>query len=396
MSNELVQIKLHLLFLEGRLCMRKIILIVITLLLCACGQGSDVVFETNETEPKHLGTTFVYYEHFTDKGDGFYLYDLYQLVYVDSNYNSIPLSYLSFADDKEVNLLEDYQFDKYYDAFFFGSSVQQFGDSLYFLSEGQDIEQNVGYYLNQVDLKGENRKQLLSLTFVPYLFILHQDRLIITENNMNGLILHIYDNQLKEIETLEVDGSVSRLHAYDEYVYMTVDNHGSSAIKRLDLRDFSITNVHDNDSLLFVNGDKFGTYNVSKKANEVDDLSEIYTITKIFDLETNKLLSETHDEMIGYFDDECVYVASLKEEEMKYIKYDYEYNIIQEITPSDFMTSSRLLVTIFISQDFYHIIRVIDDSIISKGFIDGKMSYFNCSFEVNDCEVFYQDNNSVD
>ena len=119
--------------------MRKIILVVITLLLCACGLGSDVVFETNETEPKHLGTTFVYYEHFTGKGDDFYLYDLYQLVYVDSNYNSIPLSYLSFADDKEVNLLEDYQFDKYYDAFFFGSSVQQFGDSLYFLSEGQDI-----------------------------------------------------------------------------------------------------------------------------------------------------------------------------------------------------------------------------------------------------------------
>ncbi|NLA52593.1 MAG: hypothetical protein GX860_10815, partial [Alcaligenaceae bacterium] len=159
---------------------------------------------------------------------------------------------------------------------------------------------------------------------------------------------------------------------------------------------FSITNVHDNDSLLFVNGDKFGTYNVSKKANEVDDLSEIYTITKIFDLETNKLLFETHDEMIGYFDDEYVYVASLKEEEMKYIKYDYEYNIIQEITPSDFMTSSRLLDTIFISQDFYHIIRVIDDSIISKGFIDGKISYFYCSFEVNHCEVFYQDNNSVD
>ena len=91
-------------------------------------------------------------------------------MFSDSNFEPIALSYLSFIDDKEYNPENEEDMKRYVDSVSAGLKIYFYEDQIFFISQRRDIEQSISYYLNSVDKRGKNRKQLIEFDYIPYFF----------------------------------------------------------------------------------------------------------------------------------------------------------------------------------------------------------------------------------
>ena len=145
----------------------------------------------------------------------------------------------------------------------------------------------------------------------------------------------------------------------------------------------------NDDAFLFAYEDKYATYSLNKYITEVDSPDEIILTSRIYDVNTNEVLFEIQDQVVNYFTNEYIYTSSLKEETMIFRKYDFNSNLVATITPSDSLETDREFSNMVWQTDFDQIIRIIDDSVISFFIKDDNMTYIQCQFDTNHCEIFY-------
>lgn len=371
--------------------MKKILIFIVLMLLAGCTHNKIAV---DRIDLKHENNiTMLPPFSFTGKDDKFYYKSTYgELYYYDKDFNALDLGSLFYFDDKKKDGLssEEINVEKYVDEGL--EDIYYYDSKLYFMSYRRTLEKEESYMLNAIDEKGEGRKVLLSLDYYPHSFIIQNGYLIVLETTESfEQKVHIYDQRLKEVKVIEPQGFINRLFVEGDNVYLIdgVSEKGRKGNLILNLKDLSVTSqfLQNNELLVFARDNTYAVRDLDKLFNEVDDPMDITHHSRIYEKETNNIIFEVKNELIGYYDDEYIYTATLNTPNTKFRVYDYNKNLIKEIIPSQSLLREPKIEVIFVRQDFDFIYRIFNNHIITGARNGASFEIVSCSIDTGKCEV---------
>lgn len=368
---------------------RKLLSILNTSLILCLSGCSTVSIGTDSISLEHQGSSIANTSVFAGKGNSFYVVSWMdpEIYYVSEDLNKTDLRTLIFADDKQVKSLENYKIEKYSDEIKQSAGIYQYNDKMYYISCKVTKELEFSYGLIESDLKFESRKKVLDLDYEPDQFIMQKGYVLIAENAEKEL-LHIYDDSLKEIDEIQLEGKVSDLFASDNRIYIDILNSDKHNVFILDLETMNLEqlNLNDQEAFLCANEKYYATRTYDKSLNEAN-AEEIVHTSKIYDVNTNKELLDIENEIIGYFDDQYIYTTVLHAEHILYRIYDYDLNLVKEIKPFDYVQSNQEELILGMNKECNLILRVINGTIISDVKNDEIKDYFACSVDSGVCKM---------
>lgn len=91
--------------------------------------------------------------------------------------------------------------------------------------------------------------------------------------------------------------------------------------------------------------------------------------------------------MIGYYDDNYIYITVLNTPNTKYRVYDKNYQLVKEINPSESLHSESNIESIFSKHDFDYIYRVFNNYIVTSLKEGDTSKIAACSIDSGVCKV---------
>ena len=310
----------------------------------------------------------------------YYTNDYGSLYYLDTDFQNHFLHSLSYLDDTALDQATDQNsFKKYTDDMF--GTCKKLGDRIWFFSERTTIEKDVNYFLNSVDVKGEDRKQHITLDYLPADFTVFHDHIYISEDLMDGTtVWHVYDDHFKETSVISDDVVTgNQFFNTDNVIY---SNYGV-----YDPESEETYLYPEGHSFVFANDTYYATRTFDKSAEDVDDFSSVTHTFQLYKADTHELVMETKNESIDYFDDKYIYTTDISSPNVTYRVYDYDKNLIHEIKPSDSLQSEAYTPIFIVPHDFSTISAVTDGHIIASSLISDTLTGIVCSIEDGSCKV---------
>ena len=366
--------------------MKKYLLCIpLVLLFSACSSS----FPDYTLDSEYIGYTDTTTSEITGSGNEFYLVDNNDnLYYLDDSFKPLKLTSLLYTDDKPSSQSRTNTFSRYTDLW--QNNIYFYGDKLYYLSCTVTIENDLRYYLYSLNRKGENRKRLMEIPYVPASYILQKGKLVIIEEGDPSHI-HIYNQSCKEIKVIETDAQLTKMYICNNKIYI----HGIKDQTRftyvLDLDDLNIQPLDNHEIFIMADEKRYLCRTFDKSLDQVESPEDVTHTYTIYDLSTNHSLFSITDEMISFFDDSYVYTTVLKEEKTIFRIYDYEKNLIREIIPSDFIEADPATSVLMMNKDFDQILRIIHNEIITRSFNGYNYSWVKCSIDDGMCKVFLEE-----
>ena len=319
--------------------------------------------------------------------DGFFTIDIAQslLVYYEHCETPVLVTEVFFRNDKPLSEAahEELRYQEY------GSSpfAYVYGDQVLYLSQYANADGESHFNLNAVSLDGKTRTTIRKLDYEPLYFIMHDGILAIDEavyeikenegtgtmvQAMQPNILHIYDESGKEINTVQLAGQIGRMQADGNYIYYTEMDRSSGWIRRIITETGEVEELREGDNMVFVNQGRMSLYT---PGGLVDGRFR-YLNSRIED-EKGEILFEAEDDcIIEYFDDGHIFIADLRENNQKYLVYDWEGNLLMTIDP---LQSG-------IPAPYEGIVRIIGDQLIGQ-LNSQPTQFFACSLSDGGCRV---------
>lgn len=318
--------------------MKKIILVIL-LLLSSCASNKQIA------EDKHLNNLFtnlntpIDVPAFTASSDNVYFIDRGRIYTFDaSSESAFELVTLDVIDDNPLSL-ESYissDFSEYekYSELVFPKFLQVYDDKLYYISEYFNIEGENNIKLYQLDLKGENRKEVFTFDTTPYDPIISHGTLFYRSTFSDGLFKA--DLNTKEIQEIDLGND----YAFLDYV-VSNDRFGANLYNTLDRRV----------SLSYYDFDKQEFY--SDTEQEFPFYSSIYD-----EVSTSMIVSnDAYDTIVlkdgiesanlgklvvDYIDENYIYTSSVEGEKV-YSIFTHDGTLQKEFkSPFEFVDSSLL------------------------------------------------------
>lgn len=339
-------------------------------------------------EPEYQGSSIANTVVFAGKENSFYVISWMdpEIYYVSKDLKKTDLGTLIFADDKQVKNLDNYRIEKYSDEIKQSAGVYQYNDKMYYISNKVTKEMELSYGLIETDLKFENRKKIMNLDYEPDQFIMQNGYVLIAENSDKEK-LHVYDNSLKEVCNIQLEGKISDIFAISNKIYidtLNIDQHKTCTLN-LNTMDIEQLNLDDHEIFLYANEEYYATRTYNKSLNEANANDIIHT-SKLYAVNNEELLN-IDNEIIGYFDDQYIYTTAINSDHIVYRIYDYDLNLIKEITPSDYVQGNQDELVLGMDFECNLILRVINGNIISDVKVDDTREYFGCSVDTGICKM---------
>ena len=368
--------------------MNRCLLCIPVILICSACSSS---FPDYTLDSEYIGYTDTTTSEITGSGNEFYLVDNNDyLYYLDDSFKPLKLTSLLYTDDKPASQSRTNTFSRYTDLW--QNDIYFYGDKLYYLSCTVTIENDLRYYLNSLNRKGEDRKRLMEIPYVPVSYVLQEGKLVIIEEGDPSSI-HIYNQSCKEIKVIETDAQLTKMYICNEKIYI----HGFKDQTRftyvLDLDDLSISPLDNHEIFIMADEKRYLCRTLDRSLDQAESSEDVIHTYTIYDLSTNHSLFSITDEVISFFNDSYVYTTVLKEENTIFRIYDYEKNLIREIIPSDFIEADSATNVLMMNKDFDQILRIIHNVIITRTFSENKCLWVKCSIDDGMCKVFLEEDN---
>ena len=365
-------------------------------ILTACSHPAAIspVIEDDMIDYRHQSSVAAYPETVPGWGDDTYIVTWDNQLYYTDFQTTVPLTYLTYADDTPIT---DHQNDtpfKYVDGLL-NFNILAYGEHLYYLSQTNTIERDERYYLNRLDKKGENREQLMQLPYVPSFFKMYKGHVFIAEDGIDT-ILHVYDSNLRNERNITVSGSIISMFIQDSLIWICSSRNGEMIIQTVDTDTFEINSFDSNLSIrLFQYADstRYAVRTMDKTAREVSDPSEIITTSIIYDVSTNQPVFTVENEIIAYFDENRLITTAVNQGPTVYRVYNSAYELIREIKPSDYVQPDGFMQVVAYQQDFSHIIAVVDDVLIFSCLQAGETNYYAYHMDSDECIFLVNEEN---
>ncbi len=360
-----------------------------TLILIICCSACSSSFPEYTLDSEYIGYKDTTSSEITGIGNECYFADTNSfLYYMNNSFRPLKLTSLLYVDDKPAGQTSANTFSRYSDLW--QDDLYFYGDRLYYMSCTLTVEQDLRYYLNSLNKKGEDRKRLMEIPYVPVSYILQKGKLVIIEEGDSSRI-HIYNQSCKEIKVIETDAQFAKMYVCNEKIYMTGFEDQSRCTYVLNLDDLSISSLENHEIFIMADEKRYLCRTLDRSFDQVESPEDVTHTYTIYDLITNQSLFSITDEIISFFDDSYVYTTVLKEEKTIYRIYDYDKNLIREIIPSDFIEADSATNVLMMNKDFDQILRIVHNEIITRFYNGYNYSWVKCSVDDGMCEVFLEE-----
>ena len=267
-----------------------------------------------------------------------------------------------------------------------GSTIYQYNNYLWYLTDYTNAE-GVSYSsVTRQSLDGEQIQSLFDLNYVANQFLIHNGYIICTEIEENGkYLIHIHDLFGKERAIFEEESYVDHLIADGDRIYYTSLSHDKSVLKYIDCKDLQRYFIDiDFQTFIFENLNKISVYTCEQLTSGED----IVIHAAIIDIDTKKTLFNIDNAIVNYFDENYIYTSSTNEKYAKYRLYDWNGNLIKEISPSEEILGNECNTSnMFWKTNGSQIIRIVDKYIVASTTRGKTDQFYVCSIESGHCSL---------
>lgn len=362
----------------------------LSLLLTMMGCSSNTLIKEDEITPFEQGT---YDSRAVMIGDnGYYIPEDYSITYYEYGSNEgIDISPFIYTDDEPANP-DGYTYNKYFDSICEMMSIYYFDDSIFYLTNYENVEGESWYSFMQMSSDGTTRQELLKFDYVPCwcnngTLLMQKNRIFILEEGDESTnetftfdtqhTIHMYDLNMKELGTFTAEDAV-QLYASGDRVYFLKEN--SNKVRYIDLNDDQLHQLdyEESESICFINGDHYATYTTTANG----DLYTISITSHYKDLETGETELSFENELLYGFDEKFLYASQIFGGNQIYRIYNLDGSLYREIIPSALLEGN--------DNYFGSILGIVDNHIISdSNYIENNTSnvtnYFTCDIENGTC-----------
>ncbi|MDO4416460.1 MAG: hypothetical protein Q4C20_15415 [Erysipelotrichaceae bacterium] len=368
--------------------MKKMIhLILALIILCGCSSGN---FTIDELKPGNQNTHALPLTAAYENGFYFVSEDYSSLYYAENCEQTVFINDLVYNDDHPVS--EKSHYEKYTDSVM-PSAIYVNGGSIYYISHYMNVEGDSSFRMYAMSADGRKRKEIMDFPYQPGQFILHKNRILCVEySETDGYVIHVYDEQKKELNAVKENGPVYHLFADGNYIYYETQDVNTLKYRicryDIDLNKAETAVEIDTGALCFESGGKIAYEELSQPFLIDTDPMDITVTSRIVESETMKTLFMVEDERIDYFDEESVYTSSIKESRMVYRIYDWDGGLKKTIVPSDTITGESLYYEGWVQQDYSGMIHIVNGKIIARS--SQPEHYIACETESGMCRVIHE------
>lgn len=373
--------------------MKKIIILILACMTAACSAANEISSDTIDPAEQN---TFVagWYANYKD---GLFYVDTndYSLNYLDQLDSKVYVTDMRYCDDYPYSQKQKYE--NYTDSLA-GADLYVYDNQIFYTASYENAEGASSFKLYSLSVDGKERKEIMEFQYDPTYFII-QNNLLFTVETVSSAesLIHAYRIGQKELKTITVPGIAHHLFADGQTIYFSSDNTetGASTAYEIDTEDLTCEALLGGKdfSFVFENEKKMSYYTLNHKFTDSVKTDDIVFSSKIYDFTADSDVFAVQDEIINYFDADYIYTSTLKEEAMTYHIYDWDGNMVREITPSKDIGSSPLIVSLFGKTDASQIVRIIDKKIIGYTMDDLNIQhFFACDIESGGCRVIGEQN----
>lgn len=323
--------------------------------------------------------------------DAFYYLSSGGVLYAyDNNGTNIEIGSVNFVDDKAVgSTLDDIDsFQRYVDLGMNGQGFQYFDNQLIYESRYENNDGKIIYRLNSIDVTGNSFRNLMTLDYEPSYFLMQKNRIAISEvpHEDGSSILHIYDLSGNEMKSISIDTGILNVMS-DGNLFII---KSQKSLYSVDIDSLEV-NLLENDAYYFYvynENVSYYTVDIPTDYDITQDSSAIKVHSGIKNYVSNNVLFEMDDVLIDYFDDDYIYLTTLEEEHTKYRVYDWNGNLLYEITPYDSLGESKngAIEVALKSMEYSAIVKVWNNQIIGSYNGELDIQLFACDIEKGLCQ----------
>ena len=374
----------------------KVLLIIFTLLVSSSCEStksfSKNLLNLNEDSISPMAQSSYMTNLFTTFSEDsfYYLSNGGVLFAYDKDGTNLEIGSVNYIDDKPVGSTLDGvdSFENYEDIGMNGEGFIYFDNKLIYESTYQNSDGEIKYRLNSIDKTGNNFQNLLTLDYEPSYFTIQKNRIAISEvpHEDGSSILHIYDLSGNELKSISIDsGILNVISDNDLFIIKSKKSLYSVNIDSLEL------NMLENDAYYFYayNGNvSYYTVDIPDDYETTQDTTSIKVHSGIKSYVSDDVLFEMDDVLIDYFDDDFIYVTTIEEEHTKYKVYDWEGNLLHEITPYDSLGESKYgaIQVALKDMEYSAIVKIWNNQIIGSYNGESDIQLFACDIDSGACQ----------